>query len=87
MKKYVFDEYSDKMGYGDTRFFDSQKEAVEYAADAWERLTASDKALYLTASQFRVFAIECTPEEFEQIKDGDLFEDDFWIADIWDALN
>lgn len=88
MKYYIFEEYRDNVGYGSVIYFDDQKEAVNNAIDEWERLTAADKASYLTdASIFHVYAIECTAEELDQVKDAELIADDFWVADIWDALS
>lgn len=88
MKKYVFEEYRDKMGMGTGNVFDAESEAVQDAKDHWENMTASDQRSYLEdpAGMFRVYEIEVTPEQLEEVKSGDVSTDDFWTADIWDAL-
>lgn len=89
MKKYVFNEYRDKMGIGSKKIFDSELEAVQAAKDHWENMTESDQRSYLDdpAGMFLVFEIEATQEQLEKIESGDVLVDGFWMADIWDALN
>lgn len=89
MKKYIFEDYRDKVGVGDVKMYDTKKEAVDAAKEYWGCLTASDQQSYKSdpAGMFRVYEIEADPDAIEGIADGSVIADAFWTSDIWDALN
>ena len=89
MKRYIFEDYRDEMGVGDVRMYDTKKEAVDAAKEYWYCLTDGDQQSYKSdpAGMFRVYEIEVEPEQLEEVENGDASPDDFWTADIWDALN
>ena len=85
MKKYVFEEYSDRKGIGTLKMFDSKKEAVEYAKESWNRLVKSDKE---KIDKYHVYEVEMTDEQLADYENGteEFIFDDLWTADVWDVM-
>lgn len=91
-KRYVFEEYRDKLGTGTERVFEkavTKETAVEAAKAEWNALDDRDKKSYQQdpAGMFRVFEIKITPKQMEQYEDGELDEtlEELETREIWSA--
>lgn len=91
-KRYVFEEYRDKLGTGTERVFEkavTKETAVEAAKAEWNALDDRDKKSYQQdpAGMFRVFEIKITPKQMEQYEDGKLDEtlEELETREIWSA--
>ena len=91
-KRYVFEEYRDKLGTGTERVFEkavTKETAVEAAKAEWNALDDRDKKSYQQdpAGMFRVFEIKITPKQMEQYEDGELDETlkELETREIWSA--
>lgn len=91
-KRYVFEEYRDKLGSGTERVFEkavTKETAVEAAKAEWNALDDRDKKSYQQdpAGMFRVFEIKITPKQMEQYEDGELDEtlEELETREIWSA--
>lgn len=84
MKKYLFEEYSDKAAIGTERLFNRKEDALNYADREWEGLTKADKA---RKDMFFIIEIEITEEQLEDYKEGyGIPLTEFWVADVKDYL-
>ena len=90
MKKYVFEEYRDKAGTGSEKVFDTAEQALAYADKEWDNLVESDKKSYYKdpAGIFRVYEVELTEEQAEQLADDELEVplSELWTKEIKDFL-
>lgn len=85
MKKYVFEQYSDRLGWGEVELFDSKEEAVRYADREWNHLTKSDRE---RRTMFFVYEVEITDEQLQEFEEGDgLPISEYWTADVRDFIN
>lgn len=65
MKKIVFEDCNGNVA--ETKIFDSEEKAVNYAVGAWAHLTEREKKHYIDKDAwFRLYEVELTPEQLEE---------------------
>lgn len=65
MKKIVFEDCNGNVA--ETKIFDSEEKAVNYAVGEWAHLTEREKKRYIDQDAwFRLYEVELTPEQLEE---------------------
>lgn len=83
MRKYVFECFAAKKGYGDCQLFNSLNAAIETGKAYYNHLTEKEKAALTLC---HVYEIEASPEQIEDINDGSDVPYFYKTNDVWDAL-
>lgn len=74
MKRIVFEDCNGNVA--ETKIFDSEEKAVNYAVGVWAHLTDREKKRYMDQDAwFRLYEVELTPEQLEEYEEEGSIDD------------